>query len=163
MKRPRHPYPAHFNPLPSIEEIAERYRYDRRTGRFYWVYSGAGGGRGVACVERQGGNGYRTLNFPRTRKRGNGSFAAHRIAWKVITGSDPVGVVDHRNGMRDDNRPENLRDVHPMVNAQNNHGDLWEQETGRRKLATKERRQRARMSRAARAGDISRAMLSFPS
>lgn len=45
--------------------------------------------------------------------------AAHRVAWVMVHGSEPVGSIDHINGVRSDNRAANLRDVSHSVNLQN--------------------------------------------
>ncbi len=47
------------------------------------------------------------------------SYAAHRLAWLYIHGKWPAGMLDHRNGVRLDNRIDNLRDASYEVNAQN--------------------------------------------
>jgi hypothetical protein len=44
---------------------------------------------------------------------------AHRLAWCYVYGSWPAGVIDHINGVKDDNRIENLRDVSQRANTQN--------------------------------------------
>lgn len=44
---------------------------------------------------------------------------AHRIAWLHFYGVWPTGQIDHINGIRDDNRISNLRDVTGTDNAQN--------------------------------------------
>lgn len=46
---------------------------------------------------------------------------AHRLAWLYMTGEWPSQQIDHINGIRGDNRWENLRDVAPQVNSQNLH------------------------------------------
>jgi len=47
------------------------------------------------------------------------SVAAHRIVWLMHNGHWPTGEIDHINGIRHDNRIENLRDVHRKTNAEN--------------------------------------------
>lgn len=44
---------------------------------------------------------------------------AHRLVWALSTGSWPVHQIDHINGVRDDNRICNLRDVPRTTNSQN--------------------------------------------
>jgi hypothetical protein len=40
----------------------------------------------------------------------NGRFyAGHRLVWMHLHGVEPSAEIDHRNGVRDDNRPSNLR------------------------------------------------------
>ena len=44
---------------------------------------------------------------------------AHRVAWKLHYGEDPVEQIDHINGDRSDNRIENLRCVSDAENKKN--------------------------------------------
>jgi hypothetical protein len=46
-------------------------------------------------------------------------YFAHRIIWKLETGREPEGVIDHINGETSDNRIENLRDVTHTENMRN--------------------------------------------
>lgn len=45
--------------------------------------------------------------------------SAHRVIFAMVTGIWPAGQVDHINGDRSDNRPENLREVTNRQNARN--------------------------------------------
>ena len=47
------------------------------------------------------------------------AYLAHRIIWLYMTGSWPKQMIDHINGVRDDNRWCNLRDVSRTVNENN--------------------------------------------
>ena len=38
-------------------------------------------------------------------------FKVHRIIWKMVTGKEPVTIIDHRNTVRTDNRWANLREA----------------------------------------------------
>lgn len=46
-------------------------------------------------------------------------YLAHRLAWLYIHGSMPKYQVDHINGLRDDNRLNNLREASLQQNTQN--------------------------------------------
>jgi hypothetical protein len=46
-------------------------------------------------------------------------YRAHRLAWLYVTGEWPSNEIDHINGIRNDNRFENLRDVPGRINSQN--------------------------------------------
>lgn len=48
----------------------------------------------------------------------NKPLIAHRVIWCMVKGDWPV-QIDHENGVRDDNRWLNLRDVTNQVNHQN--------------------------------------------
>ena len=43
----------------------------------------------------------------------------HRLIWLWMTGDHPKGEIDHKNGDRQDNRWNNLRDVDKFKNMQN--------------------------------------------
>lgn len=49
----------------------------------------------------------------------NKSYLAHRLAWLYVHGEWPKDQVDHRNGIRTDNRIANLRDLSGTLNQQN--------------------------------------------
>lgn len=44
---------------------------------------------------------------------------AHRIVWLIHHRSWPSGEIDHKNGVRNDNRIKNLRDVPHLTNTEN--------------------------------------------
>lgn len=46
-------------------------------------------------------------------------YQAHRLAWLYMTGEWPRGHIDHIDGIRNNNAWENLRDVPPQMNSQN--------------------------------------------
>ena len=49
-------------------------------------------------------------------------YRAHRLAFLYVTGKWPDIQCDHINGIRDDNRWDNLRQATEAINAQNTHG-----------------------------------------
>lgn len=56
------------------------------------------------------------------RVRVNGrQFRVHRIVWLMTFGKWPVGQIDHINGIRHDNRIENMREVDAQGNQRNQH------------------------------------------
>ena len=93
-----------FKPLPSREEVLSVVAYDPETGWFTrkrskqcpWTV-----GKRTGSVARKG---YRLLYI-------NGNYyMEHRIAWLVVHGEISAGMtVDHINGIKGDNRIENLR------------------------------------------------------
>jgi hypothetical protein len=44
---------------------------------------------------------------------------AHRLVWLMHHGAWPEGEIDHKNGVRNDNRIDNLRDVARVTNTEN--------------------------------------------
>lgn len=46
-------------------------------------------------------------------------FTAHRVAWAIFHGSWPTYQIDHINGVREDYRIANLRDVSQAENTKN--------------------------------------------
>lgn len=58
------------------------------------------------------------LDYVRIRI-GERRFLAHRLAWLYVTGVWPDVLVDHKNGVRSDNRWRNLRAATHAENQQN--------------------------------------------
>ena len=48
-------------------------------------------------------------------------YKLHRLLWKMCTGRDPIGQIDHRDGDRSNSAISNLREVTPLENSQNRH------------------------------------------
>lgn len=81
--------------------------YDPSTGELTWRANGRPAcflvrGKGYLCIRVLG------------KKRN-----AHRVIWCYLHGDWPAGEIDHVNGVKDDNRADNLRDVPRSVNSQN--------------------------------------------
>lgn len=102
-------------PFPCLERVRELLELDIETGHLTWKVQR----RGSAMVGARAGHvnalGYRQISLF------NKGFRAHQVVWALCHGAWPEGDIDHRNGNRDDNRPENLRVVTSRENNSNRH------------------------------------------
>lgn len=97
----------------SVSELKEKLRYDPETGVLVWAVKVANhipAGREIVHVDREG--------YMRLYIRNNKLFA-HRVAWAIHHNSWPEGVIDHKNGVRTDNRLCNLRNATLQDNRHN--------------------------------------------
>ncbi len=95
------------------KEIDEYIDYNSDTGLFFWKRDvGRKVKKGTPCGSTCKTNGYVKIRF-----KGR-NMAAHRLAWFIVYGYEPR-VIDHINGVRDDNRIENIRDVTVTENNRN--------------------------------------------
>lgn len=93
-------------------ELKKFLNYNPMTGEFTWRARG----RGVRPGKVAGShavNGYLRIYVAGT------FYQSHRLAWFHETGEWPKEDIDHINGIRDDNRFQNLRAVTRSVNLQN--------------------------------------------
>lgn len=91
--------------------LKEVLHYETTTGIFTYLLS-----RRTTIIGTVAGtiwDGYRWIYVEGKR------FSAHRLAWLYVYGEWPKQQTDHINGIRDDNRIENLRDVSVNANQQN--------------------------------------------
>jgi hypothetical protein len=90
--------------VPTQEELKTRYHYNPETGLFTHLQN-RGKGKAGQVAGNINSNGYREMRVCNTL------FQAHRLAFLYMTGTFPEKplTVDHINGVRDDNRWENLR------------------------------------------------------
>lgn len=108
----------------NINEISSWLSYSPDTGAFVWERSpkpGVNAGDKAGSVTRAG---YRRIQL------GGRSYRANRLAWLLVTGTWPSGVVDHFDGDRLNDRIGNLRDVSVAENSQNRHGAQRNNKTG---------------------------------
>lgn len=92
------------------EELKNHFEY--RDGHLWWIKH-----RNSTMLGRQFGcykDGYRFGTFKYN------TYKEHRLIWLYHYGCWPKDQLDHINGVRDDNRVENLREV----NNQKNHLNL---------------------------------------
>jgi hypothetical protein len=100
----------------TASRLREVLRYDPETGVFTAAVSSSGKGARRKSGDPVGGphnRGYWSIRL------GTGRFLAHRLAWLYMTGEWPTQSIDHINGIKDDNRWANLRDVSHFQNMQN--------------------------------------------
>lgn len=111
-------------PIASIEYLHECLIYDADTGVMSWRERPAShfkhaqamrcwNGRYAGPITSIGFHGYIIVQLH------NRPYMAHRIAWAFVNGAWPSGDIDHINGIRHDNRLENLREVTRAVNNLN--------------------------------------------
>lgn len=90
-------------PLITHSELTVRYRYSAFTGLFLNSNEKPVGQIGVDGYVKIGINGK--------------TYSAHRLAWFYVYGLWPIGVIDHINGWKFDNRFFNLMETTPRRNA----------------------------------------------
>ena len=111
-------------PLPSYEVLHSRLNYDAKTGVLTWkdrATSTCKREQDARCWNKKySGSVAGVDNHGHLRLQIDGiKYFNHRIVWKMVTGNEPEGEIDHHNLDRKDNRFENLRDVTSGQNARN--------------------------------------------
>ena len=96
----------------SQDYLKSKLQYDKDTGIFVWKNSARGIKKG-AVAGSISDQGYVVIRIDYK------IYRAHRLAWLYMTGNFPKYEIDHINGIRSDNRFENLRDVTRSENKKN--------------------------------------------
>lgn len=105
--------------------LLEVLDYDQETGIFTWKVSRTGTRSKIGDVAGSlYDKGYIRISIDDI------GYRAHRLAWLYMRGVWPNRDVDHINGVRDDNRFVNLRDVTRSENIQNQHKAHSDNATG---------------------------------
>ncbi len=89
-------------------ELKDILHYDQDTGVFTWINPKRK--LVINCVAGTTFEGYIII------KINNKQYRAHRLAWLYVYGKFPSNLIDHINGIRNDNRLCNLREC---TNQQN--------------------------------------------
>jgi hypothetical protein len=110
----------------NIELLHSLVVYDPKTGGLTWKTRPASLFTSVRAANawnaRYSGRPAFATNGPTGYKTGHifqKTYLAHRVVWALVTNSWPANEIDHINGVRSDNRLENLRDV-PVSEQQRN-------------------------------------------
>jgi hypothetical protein len=104
--------------------------YEKTTGLITWLprtadmFEDGGHTAEHICKRWNGEHAGKTVNtitrFGYIALRINGvRYLAHRVAWLYATGEWPINQIDHRNGVRTDNRWDNFREATQLQNSQN--------------------------------------------
>ncbi len=105
------------------ERLIELFDYDPDTGVFIRKVATANvkAGKITGSVNTGGHLGFRV-----DRRM----YLAHRLAWFYVYGEWPDSQIDHINGVKTDNRIENLRKATYSINAQNLRNARKDNKTG---------------------------------
>ena len=117
--------------LPTPETLRKLLQYDPETGLLFWKE------RGVEWFSGEKLTVFRIHRSWNAKHAGREAFTAvsafgyryghvlsnnckaHRVAWAIYYGQWPKRFIDHINGIPDDNRIKNLRDVSVSENLRN--------------------------------------------
>lgn len=108
----------------TLERARQRLAYDPLTGLLTWATSPGGRVRVGRKAGYIGTNGYVVIRVDGL------NYHAHRLGWLLHYGAWPLQELDHINGIRDDNRIANLRDVGRSQNMSNRKGPDRDTATG---------------------------------
>ncbi len=97
----------------NIEELKEYFKYEESSGKLFWKKRPSN----RVIVGTEVGN-YNDQGYKVCRFKGK-AIRVHRIIWAITKGENPNEFIDHINGVKDDNRLENLRLVSNAQNLQN--------------------------------------------
>lgn len=96
----------------SADDLRAELSYDPETGALMWKEWKRG--RKLSLVAGYiAPNGYGMLKF------GPKYFSSHRVIWCMVHGKWPAALIDHKNGVKHDNRLSNLREATFAINSQN--------------------------------------------
>jgi len=96
----------------TAKRLRELLSYDELTGEFRRL-SGRGGKKKGSIAGTPNCDGYVQICIDKKH------YLAHRLAWLYVHGEWPQDQIDHRFGIRNDNRFSEIRESNVLHNAQN--------------------------------------------
>jgi hypothetical protein len=110
-----------IKPLPSLERLNELLSYDELSGILTWKMQPTTSRSNICFNNKCGGKVAGTINEDGYVVLGIAKkyYLAHRIIWKLMTGSDPLDIVDHEDTDKGNNCWLNLREAANGPNIQN--------------------------------------------
>lgn len=104
--------PRNINSI-SLDYLRSVINYNPETGVITWLKTVSPRAPAGTSPTGRDRDGYLIMTL-------NGKYLRqHRVAWFYMTGSWPANKMDHRNGIRDDNRFCNLRECDEQDNNRN--------------------------------------------
>jgi hypothetical protein len=115
-----------IKPLPDPELLRKLLRYEPETGKLFWLprlrnnfSTQRSFSTWNARYANQEGFTASTGKGYKLGRLGKQNYFAHRVAWAIHWGEEPKELIDHINGVRSDNRIDNLRCVGVVENMRN--------------------------------------------
>lgn len=110
---------SNTKPLPSIDYLRKRLRYEPETGKLFWLdYEGMPNNWRARWADKEAFTSVTELGYLKGKIDGV-TFKSHRVAYAIHHGVWPTLCIDHINGVRNDNRISNLRVVSQQENCHN--------------------------------------------
>lgn len=98
-----------YTPESFYDEVKQFLRYEPETGNLYWTKNIGRNSALELCSQKPCGQGYKRIRYK------SKTIPQHRIAFYMYYGYLP-NIIDHIDGVRTNNKIENLREA---TNAQN--------------------------------------------
>lgn len=95
------------------QRLQQLFNYNPETGIFTRLVATSNFTKAGHVAGTLSKNGYLYMMVDRK------NYMAHRLAWIYVYGEFPKNEIDHINGIEDDNKISNLRDVDKFINMQN--------------------------------------------
>lgn len=97
----------------SVNRVKKLLDYDKLTGIFKWKIQQSNRIKIGSIAGTIRDNGYIKIIID------GQLYFAHRLAWLYVTGEWPKQNIDHKNGIKNDNKFDNLREATHSENGQN--------------------------------------------